>query len=266
MSEEFSPKQRLLLWKLVAAGGSEWQPHFANYLRAKEREALVKVGYVKPVKKNPTPEEQAKWFYPKTAKKKGKARGKPAQKNIKRREAIKQKETTLLCITEKGKEYLLNTYTDDFNLHPRMGVCHLIPTLSLILKGLKASSHGEELMSQILGLTQAPASARPGAGSKATEDGPSNQAPTELTPESLLRMIATIHPSNFMASGGLRISVIKNNLPYYAHKDIDQALLALEKKGAIVIYHFDDPTRISQADRELGLVKAGVTRHYIFIR
>jgi hypothetical protein len=87
-----------------------------------------------------------------------------------------------------------------------------------------------------------------------------------MTTGELMNQMAQIPFKDRMASGGIRISTIKEFSVQYEHKAIDEALLTLEKNGSLVIYHFDDPTRITKKDRELGLVKAGCQRHYVFIR
>jgi DNA-binding HxlR family transcriptional regulator len=82
----------------------------------------------------------------------------------------------------------------------------------------------------------------------------------------LLKEIKSFPRSLFMAGGGLRISEVKQKLTKYSSETIDEALLGLEEKGLIVLFRFDDPTRVTEADKKLALWVSGVVRHYFFVR
>jgi hypothetical protein len=237
---------------------------------------LIEAKFLTKAKEIPTPEERAKWDKPKAGAKKSKTASVPGQAGKRKSQEVKPTATNRLYITQKGREYLLKTYAEGLNLNRQMPITHLTPIMTYVLQGLRANSHGDTIMAQILGLAPSEAMApkwepkaeamAPKGEPKAEGKAPSKEPRTDLTPDKLIRMIKAMPPINYMDSGGLRISVIKNSFPEYAHMAIDQALLDLEKMGIIVIYNFDDPTKITRADKEFGLVRSGVTRHYIFIR
>jgi hypothetical protein len=102
------------------------------------------------------------------------------------------------------------------------------------------------------------------SGARAAPPAPPARGP--LTPEALLETIRRIDPAQLMASGGLRLSALRQALKDGDRAEVDRALLELQRRGDLVIYRFDDPSMVTEADRRAALQTAGGPRHYVMWR
>jgi hypothetical protein len=84
-----------------------------------------------------------------------------------------------------------------------------------------------------------------------------------LDADALLRTIKSLKKELFMASGGLRLSVLRKELKNQSRDHIDKLLLELQKLDRIVLYRFDSPPK--DEDRKAALIIAGEPRHYLYI-
>jgi hypothetical protein len=79
----------------------------------------------------------------------------------------------------------------------------------------------------------------------------------------LLKTILSLDKNLFMASGGLRLSVLRKELINEPRDLLDKLLLELQTLDRIVLYRFDTPAR--EEDRKAALIIAGEPRHYLFV-
>jgi hypothetical protein len=266
-------KNRLQLWCLLKAGGAEWPELLRPRIEAAERDLMIEAGFLNLEKEIPDIESLKKIRASQSSSKKKKPlsetqQGKDKDPGAKKRQTKKPQAINRLYLTDKGREYLLNHLGESVSkTSPNAG-----PILSWILAALDKDENGKSALTTIMFKGKSPSPIL-SSGQKPsqpqshiqTNDIPKD-LPKEVIPEDLLEELKRLSPSLFMASGGLKISVIKENFKHYSPQAIDQALLALEKNDLIVLFHFDDPLRITPADKELGLHVSGVTRHYLYIK
>ncbi|MDR3203369.1 MAG: hypothetical protein LBV23_01300 [Deltaproteobacteria bacterium] len=81
----------------------------------------------------------------------------------------------------------------------------------------------------------------------------------------LLTFLKSLEPFRFMPGGSLRLAALRSLLPDWRPKDLDWALLELQKQGKLVLYAFDDPDRIGPDDERAALRVGGVVRHHLFL-
>jgi hypothetical protein len=249
MSITISGRNLLQLWRLFISGKTEWpdllRPRFEN---ASERDELIEAGLLRLTKEIPDPESRKKIQEANSKKNKNKAKT-PSETSPSPKEprVSKPRAINRLYLTEKGCEYLLNHLSDPVSsLSPYVG-----PVFNWLLATLGKDPNVKAAMASIL------------LKSKTTVPPPATHV---LTPTALLNEIKMFDQNLFMPGGGLKISVIKQSLTQYSFQAIDSALLELESQDKIVLFPFDDPSRITPADKELCLQVSGVVRHYLFIK
>jgi hypothetical protein len=251
MSITLTGKNRLQLWRLLVSGGSEWPDLMKPPMdSAAERDVMIEAGLLELIKEVPDPVTLSKINAASSSGKKSKAQDAARVTGRKKGPPTKPRPRNRLYLTDKGREYLLNHLGEPVSdRSPSSG-----PILSWILAALDKNEDGKAAMASILSHSETKVS---------PDDSPRKVV---LTSEILMDELGKLSSSLFMPGGGLRISVLKENLNNYSHQAVDNSLLELEKQGRIVLLNFDDPSRVTAADKELGLRVAGVTRHYLFIK
>lgn len=64
--------------------------------------------------------------------------------------------------------------------------------------------------------------------------------------------------------GRIRLFELREKLPGLAERDLNEALLEMDRKGSLRLYRFDDPTEIKDRDRQAALkTKSGEPRHFV---
>ncbi|MDR2368428.1 MAG: hypothetical protein LBF58_10055, partial [Deltaproteobacteria bacterium] len=251
-------------------GGSEWPKLMRSEFGTADRNALIKAGLLRLSKEVPDP-ESLKRLKPGKDKPKaggakpagkaaGKATGKATGKADGKAEAKTPKPTAInrLYLTDKGKEYLLNHLGDPVSDRSYLSG----PVMSHILAALGTDGLGKRAIASLLRISHPPSPPKAAgpAPAKTTFWQPATPEPAAgLTPGILLGEINRLPRRLFMDGGGLRISVLKENLKKYQREAIDASLLALERSGLIALFHFDDPLRVTQADKDLGVSTGGAT-------
>jgi hypothetical protein len=225
--------------------------------------------------------------------KKGQVQGKPASQP-------KHKPLYRLRLTDKGRDYLKDHLSDPVSeLAQNTG-----RIITFLLTRLSEDPDGKQALSKLLDNSvafappkatvttrvapppddelpesQLEADARP-KPAKTAPSPPKDQPPKEpkaprlmdedqskfISAGGLLDAIKAFPRYLFMEGGGLRISVIKQQLEEFTHSSIDNALVHLESTNHVVLFPFDDPLRVNVHDQELALVVPGGVRHFVFIK
>ncbi|MDR1309812.1 MAG: hypothetical protein LBL95_07955 [Deltaproteobacteria bacterium] len=245
MDPSLSNRNRTQLWWIHVSKGAEWselvKPGFSN---AGERDLMIEAGLLTLSKEIPEAADRKRFKAPKptAASPKG-----PSPRS-------KPRPRYRLALTPKGREYLWGHLPE-----PGSRDTHNIgPILNFVLEALGKVKAGQMELAEALGLGPQD----PGAGVPGERQGPDKPH----GPGELLGHIKGLGPAQFMAGGGLRLCVLRRSLPGWTNDSIDQVLLGLERDGAIVLYHFDDPSRITAEDKEAALHVAGHSRHYLYLK
>ena len=90
-------------------------------------------------------------------------------------------------------------------------------------------------------------------------------APADLG--DILRRIRRIPPAERMAEQSfIKLAVVRRHLADVASADLERALLALQKKGDVILYPIDITAFITPQDRESVMYVAGCERHIVVLR
>ncbi|MDR3135812.1 MAG: hypothetical protein LBU69_06945 [Deltaproteobacteria bacterium] len=271
MSIELTPLNRLQLWRLVISEFKEWPELMKPPFGTGDRDKMIMAGLLEMVKEVPDPESYKKLLAARQATRKKRtdpAQGQPKDPKQKQAKTPKLVPINRVYLTHKGREYLLSHLGDPVShKSPNSG-----PILSWLLATMGKAGLGKEALATVLGLGTkgAPLATGLGQGGEGASSAIDKPIPPKkgpaLAPETLMKEIGFFPQNLFMPSGALKISTIKESLRGYSSMEIDAALLELEKRGHVVLYKFDDPSRVTPADRELGLRIGGAIRHYLFFR
>lgn len=266
MDYQITPLNRLHLWTLLAHGGSRFDALLRPKMDKRNRDGLISLGLVEALGELPTAEERKRIRNLSGGKKAESAKALEGKAP-----AARAKAAPLLKIrlTGQGAAWLRDNGQGPISAQAK------IPArlVEFLLEAL-ASPAAQGVLAALA--SQAGAEPKPGGVSKPGRPGPGSPVRREDSPEplraaeavldpaQLLRRIREFDPNKLMASGGLRLSELRKAFPELGRDEVDRALIELQKRGDLVIYRFDDPSKITEADREAALMTAGGPRHYLF--
>jgi hypothetical protein len=269
MDPQLKPLNVLQLWSLLASGGAQWLSLQRPAIDASpDREVLVSLGLIEVVKEAPSPEERRRIKDAEAARSRRDGKGaKPDQapktpkppKGGAGAEKTRITKLNKFVLTEKGRGWLADHIGDPVS--PRAAVPPAL--LNFLLAGLARLGPGRDVLGVLAG--GAPRAFQPQRAAASGGAGAPPKAPG-LEPKELLRRIRRLDRGLFMPGGGLRFAELRRALPEFGRGDVDQALMALQKAGDLVLYPFDNPALITEDDRRAVLMVAGAARHYLFLR
>jgi hypothetical protein len=278
MDIDVTPLNLLQLWALAASGGSCFDALSRPAMSKADRERLSSLGLIEAFRERPTPRERKKIraLAPKKPQASGQPQGSGQPQSQARAKGRKASEQPLLKLrlTGEGVRFLADSWglpiSQRAKIPPRL--------VEFLLNGLFTPQGAPLLAALLAALLGRLGKDAPPAASSFDEAPPSGEAPSpdkapeassktpSLDPDEMLRRLRSVSQDNLMATGAIRLHVVRRLFSGFGRGQVDDCLRALQKRREIVIYPFDEPAMITEADREAALQTAGGPRHYIYLK
>jgi hypothetical protein len=235
------PRQLLFLWHLAASGGTAFLKDLGKTaIDASERKEIVSSGLLEEIKEKIRPPQGR------------------SQSLIK----LTLTDSGWLCLSERMESpvFLRSSSTGEV-------LQKLLRCLSAYVKD-EGLSLGSLFLAQFQKAQEMEPEAETGIpmpqGGLADRTAPLALAPLPpLTAQALLERLKGLAQTLMVADSYILISSLREELKEYRPEELDQALRDLQTDGALVLYNFDDPGKITPSVAKGALTVAGQTRHYL---